>query len=241
LIVPTLLLARRELVALRRPDLVALALSGTFLALHFGLWTLSLEFTSVASSVVFVTTHPVFVALLEWLWLSQRPTSQAWAGIGLAVLGSVVIAAHDIQLGGEALWGDLLAIGGAIVFVGYLLIGRRLRQRMSLLTYTTPVYAVCWVGLLIWATAAGENVASFPPTDLIWFVLLAVFATLGGHSMFNWALKHVPATLVAVVLVGEPVGAAILAWFFLGEPLTALVVLGGVLILVGIYLTARAS
>src|SRR5262245_5547066 len=112
---------------------------------------------------------------------------------------------------------------------------------MSLLTYTTPVYAVCWVGLLIWRTAAGENVANFPPTDLIWLMLLAIFATLGGPSTFNWALKHVSAPLVAVVLVGEPIGAALLAWLFLGEPIGALVGIGGALILAGIYLTARGS
>ncbi|MBI2756299.1 MAG: DMT family transporter [Chloroflexi bacterium] len=218
-----------------------LVVSGGFLAVHFGLWTLSLAYTSVASSVVFVTAHPVFVALLEWLWLRQPPSRLAWSGILLALVGSVVIGAHDLQLGGGALFGDLLALAGAAAFVGYLLIGRRVRQRLGFLAYSVPVYAVSWAGLLVWATLAGENVWRFAPSDLWWFVLLAVFATIGGHTVFNWSLRHVPASVVAVTLVGEPVGSALLAWPILGEAIAPATALGGALILVGIYLTARGT
>jgi drug/metabolite transporter (DMT)-like permease len=241
LAIPTVVQGLRPPARLDRRDLGAIVLSGLFLAAHFGLWTISLAYTSVASSVVFVSTHPVFVALLEWLWLRRPPTRLAWAGIGLTLLGSVVIGANDLQLGGQALWGDLLALGGAATIVGYLLIGRRLRQRLGFLSYSTPVYLVCWLGLLAWASASGEDVRSFPATDLVWFFALALFATIGGHTVFNWALRHVPASMVAVTLVGEPVGSAILAWLILGQAITLLTAIGGAIILAGIYLTARGT
>jgi drug/metabolite transporter (DMT)-like permease len=241
LAIPTLVHGLRQLARLDGRDLGAILLAGLFLAAHFGLWTNSLAYTSVASSVVFVSTHPVFVALLEWLWLRRPPSGLAWAGIGLTLVGSVVIGANDLRLGGPALWGDLLALGGAATIVGYLLIGRRLRQRLGFLSYSTPVYFVCWLGLLAWTTASGEDVRSFPATDLVWFFALALFATIGGHTVFNWALRHVPASMVAVTLVGEPVGSAILAWLILGQAITPLTAIGGAIILAGIYLTARGT
>jgi drug/metabolite transporter (DMT)-like permease len=241
LALPSAFFARRRLAALQRRDLAAMLLSGLLLAMHFGVWTLSLEFTSVASSVVFVTTSPVFVALAEWLWLKQPPSWGAWLGIVLALAGSLLVGAHDLRLGGAALWGDFLALFGALFIVGYLLIGRRLRQRLDFLTYSLPVYTVCWLTLLAWTTLIGLDVRAFPPLDAVWFFALALFATLGGHTLLNWALAHVPASLVAVTLVGEPVGAAILAWLILGEALSPLTGAGGLLILAGIYLTARAA
>jgi drug/metabolite transporter (DMT)-like permease len=138
-------------------------------------------------------------------------------------------------------WGDLLALGGALAMVGYLLLGRRLRQRLGFLSYSTPVYLIAWLGLLAWTTTSGEDVRAFPPTDLVWFVALAVFATIGGHTVFNWALRHVPASVVAATLVGEPVGSAALAWLILGQAIGPLVALGGAIILVGIYLAARST
>jgi drug/metabolite transporter (DMT)-like permease len=238
---PTLLGGWWQLARLRRPELVAIGVSGVCLAAHFGLWTVSLAYTSVASSVVFVSTHPVFVALLEWLWLRQRAGRLAALGVVLTVVGSLVIGASDLRLGGTALLGDLLALAGAVAMVGYLLIGRRLRQRLGFLSYSTPVYLVAWVGLLAWTSASGEDVRRFPPTDLVWFVALAVFATIGGHTVFNWALRHVPASVVAATLVGEPVCSAALAWLLLGQAIGPLVALGGAIILLGIYLAARGT
>ncbi len=236
---PTAFGAQRRLERLTRRDLLALVTSGLFLSVHFGLWTLSLAYTSVASSVVFVSIHPMFVALVEWIWWHQRLPTIAWTGIVLTVVGSGIIGASDLPVGGRALFGDLLAVGGAVAIVGYLLIGRRLRQRLDILSYSTPVYAVCWAGLAVWAAAASENVFAFPASDLVWFFALALVPTIGGHTAMNWALAHVPASLVAVVLVGEPVGAAILAWLLLGEAVPLLTAIGGAVILIGIYLTSR--
>jgi drug/metabolite transporter (DMT)-like permease len=106
--------------------------------------------------------------------------------------------------------------------------------------YSTAVYAGAWLALLAWSTASGLNVWAFPPSDLIWFVALAVCATLGGHTLFNWALRHVSAGLVAMVLVLEPVGSALLAWVLLGQAIGPAIALGGMLIVAGIYLNARS-
>ena len=241
LAVPTLAMGSRQLASLRRGDLVALAVSGVCLAAHFGLWTLSLAYTSVASSVVFVSTHPVFVLLVESLWLRQPLAPLAAMGVVLTVAGSLVIGANDLQLGGAAAWGDLLALGGAVTMVGYLLIGRRLRQRLGFLSYSTPVYFVAWCVLLAWTTLGGEDVRAYAASDLVWFFGLALFATIGGHTVFNWALRHVPASVVAATLVGEPVCSAALAWLILGQAIGPQVAIGGAIILLGIYLAARGG
>ncbi len=233
------LYGRRDMAVLGRGDLGAIAASGVFLALHFGLWTVSLGYTSVASSVVFVCMHPIFLALAE-LIVYKRPTPfLAVVGIGLTMLGSLVIAGGDVQLGVDALFGDLLAGGGAVAMVGYLMIGQRLRRRLSFITYSTLVYAVCWLVLSAAALLGGSSLLQFGARDLLLVVALAAGSTIGGHTIFNWALRHIRATLVGVVIVAEPLGAALLAWLILGEPIPLWTALGGGVILLGIYCTAR--
>lgn len=233
-----LLLDRHGLRRIGRHDLLLTAAAGVFLAFHFGLWTLSLDFTSVASSVVFVSIHPIFVTIFAWAFLREKLTPWVLVGIGLTWLGSLLIGLNDLRLGGEALSGDLLAAAGAAAMVGYLLLGKQLRSRHSFLVYTTLVYAACAAALAMMALAAGSPLLPSSNTDLALFFALAV-ATLGGHTVFNWVLRHVPASVVAVSFVGEPAGAAFLAWLILAEPIGALTAAGGLAMLAGIYATAR--
>lgn len=239
LLLPLLLARRHALAPPARGDLPLLALSGLALAAHFGLWTASLAYTTVASSVVFVSTHPLFVALAGFLWLGEPLTRRMLAGILLVLVGSLALGLEDLQLGGGALYGDALALAGGVVLTGYLLIGRRLRQRQGALAYSTTVYAFCWAALVAAGLLLGQPPTAFAPGDVVWFAALAVVSTLGGHTVFNWSLRHVPATLVSVSFVAEPVGSAGLAWLLLGEPVALLTALGGLLILSGIYLCAR--
>lgn len=234
----TFLTSRQELAALSRRQLGWMGVAGLCLAAHFGLWTVSLDYTSVASSVVFVSTHPIFVALAEWLWLGRRPGPAAWVGVSLTVAGSVVIGWGDLQVGQEALRGDLLAVGGALALVGYLIIGRRLRRRLGFLTYSLLVFAPCWLALLLAGLLAGASPLDFGPSDPWLFLALGLVSTLGGHAVFNWALRHVPATLVAASFVAEPVVASVLAWIILRQPIPPPTLIGGAIILAGIYLTA---
>lgn len=237
-----LLFARRELARLARQGTTSLSwtvVAGAALAAHFGLWTVSLSYTSVASSVVFVSTHPVFVALAEWGLLGQRLSRTAMLGIALTLVGSLAIGWSDIQLSGQAIYGDLLALGGALALVGYLVIGRRLRAEVGSLPYSLLVFTPCWLVLLLAGLATGADPLDFAPGDLPLFLALGLVSTLGGHAVFNWALRYVPASAVAASFVAEPVGASLLAWLFLREQPPALTLLGGAIILSGVFLASE--
>jgi drug/metabolite transporter (DMT)-like permease len=243
-----------ELRALRRNEVLWAAASGAFLALHFGTWITSLEYTTVASSVVLVSTGPLWVALLSMLVLHERVGGAALLGLGLAITGGVVIAGGeactwngglhcsqpDVTGGGRTLWGNFLALAGAWAVSGYLVIGRRLRSTLSLMPYIFLVYGFAAIGLLIAAVAMGDLRLVLPPATYGWIILLAIVPQLVGHSTYNWALAYLPAAFVAVTTLGEPVGAAILAYLILHERPGGLVLVGALLVLAGIYISTRA-
>jgi drug/metabolite transporter (DMT)-like permease len=227
--------------------------SGLFLAVHFGTWISSLEYTSVASSVVFVSTGPLWVALLSPMLLNEKLTRAAIVGLALALLGGTVIGLSDacvIQNGiqcpelnqvmqGRAMWGNFLALAGAWMVTGYLIIGRKLRAGMSLVPYIFLVYGMAAVALLVIMLAAGKSPFGYEPKTYGWIFLLAAVPQLIGHSTYNWALRYLPAAFVAVTTLGEPIGSAILAFFILSETPAIATIIGGILILIGIYLASR--
>lgn len=230
---------REELCSLTRTDLGLALASGLFLGLHFATWISSLEYTSVASSVVFVSTAPLFVGLASPIFLQERLSRPVIAGIVVATLGGMIIGVGDFGSSRNELLGDILALAGAVFGAGYFLIGRRLRAKLSLIAYITLVYSAATALLLTLAIAAGQRFTSYPSQTYILFVLLATVPQLIGHSSFNWALRYLPATFVAVTILGEPIGSTILAYFILAEVPTLVKLLGGALILTGIYLTSR--
>lgn len=235
---------RAALRALTARDTALSAAAGVLLALHFATWIASLERTSVVSSVVLVTTSPLWVALLAPALLRERLSGATLAGIGVAMAGALVIGAADARGGGSrphALGGDLLALAGAWAMAGYLLVGRRLRAKLDLVPYTFVVYGAAALLLVAAALAAGQRPAHVTPASWGWIALLALVPQLLGHSTFNWALRHLPAALVSVALLGEPVGSALLAWGFLRETPTVAVAAGGALILAGLLLASRGS
>jgi len=234
-------LRRQELRALDRRDWLLSLLSGAFLSLHFILWISSLQFTSVASSVVFVTTNPIFVGLGSFFILGERLPRALIGGIVFAVVGGVLIGSGDLALGGMALTGDLLALLGGIAHSGYLLIGQRVRVKTDVLSYIAIVYGMAAVLTLIGAALSGIPFTGYPTMTYVWMVLLALGPQILGHSSYNWALRYVSAAAVAVIILGEPVGATILAYLILGEGLTWWKVTGGVLVLSGIYLATQAE
>jgi len=207
-------------------------LAGLFLAFHFGLWIESLQHTTVASSVVLVATNPIFVGLFSPL-LGERPRAALWQGIVLSVLGGVLIGWGDFALGGEALLGDLLALLGAMAASAYLLVGRRMRHHGELLPYVSTAYGVAAALLFL-----GLGVAPGPVVpkgaDWLWIALLALGPQLMGHTSFNWALRRLPASAVAVVTLGEPVGAALWAYLVFGEGIGPLQGVGMALVFAGI-------
>ncbi len=227
---------RREILGFRRRDLLVAMVSGLFLALHFYTWITSLYHTSVASSTVLVTTQPFFVMIGSTLFLSERVPSRALGAGMLAFAGSALIGINDFRIGADALLGDLLALAGAVLIASYILIGRSLRQRYSLVAYTFVVYGSSALMLFLLGLAAGTPFGPYPIHSWIYFLLLAVVPTLCGHTIFNWALGYLKAPVVSISVLGEPVGATILALVFLGEVPAPLQVIGGVVIITGVYL-----
>ncbi len=211
-----------------------LLLSGLFLSLHFAFWIGSLKYTSVTSSVVLVSTHPIFVGLGSWLFLKERLGINLVLGIGLSVLGSGLISFGDLSISGEALAGDGLALLGAMAVTGYFLVGRKMRRDQDLLSYIFSVYSTAGLVLVIIAYLFQNPFFGHGPSNYFLFFLLALIPQLIGHTSFNWALKYIPASLVAIAVLGEPVGSTILAYFILGEGLTVWKVLGGLSIFFGI-------
>ena len=244
---------RDELKALTRTEIALAIVSGLFLTAHFATWITSLEYTTVASSAVFVSTGPLWVALLSPFLLNERLTRGAVVGLALALIGGAVVGLSDacnlhngIQcpelsqiLQGKVMWGNFLALAGAWAVTGYLILGRRLRAKISLIPYIFLVYGISALGLVVVMFLAGQSPLGYPLQAYVWIFLLALIPQIIGHSTFNWALGYLPAAFVAVTTLGEPVGSAILAFFFLQETPSMVMIAGGVLILFGIYLASR--
>lgn len=236
--------ARHELFALTRRQMMLAGVAGLFLALHFGTWISSLEYTSVASSTALVTTNPLWIGLASFIFFRERPTRMMLAGIALSFAGSLFIFWSDSSgagTGSQPLLGNVLALIGAWCFSAYLMIGRRLRAGLGLAAYVWLAYGVAAVFLLLASTASGS--ALLGHTWMAWAMLagMALGPQLLGHTAYNWSLKHVSATFVAVVTLGEPVGSAFMAFLFLGETFAPLQLVGFVLLLIGIYLAARGE
>jgi drug/metabolite transporter (DMT)-like permease len=215
--------------------------SGSALALHFVLWTSSLSYTSVASSVLFVSTHPLFVGLGSFLLFRERPSRGLLIGVSIAVLGGAFIGFGDIQLAGTAVRGDVLAIGGGLMAAIYFMIGRHVRQTVSVIEYVAATYGMAAVLVLVICWITQTPVIGFSGSTIGFLVLLGLIPQLLGHSTFNWALKHVPASHVSILILGEPIGSGLLALLFFQEVPHGLNLTGAALILVGIYLSLRTK
>jgi drug/metabolite transporter (DMT)-like permease len=207
---------KREAFPSSAKDKGLLLLSGTALALHFIFWVSSLWFTSVSESVLLVVaTHPVLVAFASWVLFNEMPTKRAVVGMAVAVAGVMLIVVS--ASGSENLIADVLAILGGIAFAVYLLIGRSLRQSVSVGNYTMPVYGFSVVVVALIALALGQSLVVTEPREIGLFLLMALIPGLLGHTLYNYLLKRMRAYVVSVSLLAEPVGASILALLLLHE------------------------
>lgn len=223
-------------------------IAGVMLALHFWSWNASIGLTTVAASVVLVNVQPALVAVLSAFWLREPPSWRQWVGIAIAMLGALVVALPDLTAAHgaattRALLGDMLALFGAAAAALYFIAGRRLRVTLDLWPYVAVVYGTAFLVLILLAAAVNAPVLDQPPRELAIFAGLAIGPMLLGHTGLNWALKYLPAYVVNLTLLGEPVGATALAAVLPGirEVPGALTLLGGALILTGIYVTARQA
>lgn len=245
----------------RRDASIAVA-SGVALAVHFAAWFESLDWTSVAASATLVQAQPVFVAAGAWAFLDERVTRGVVAGIALALVGMATMTFGDAVLpsvlgelpgglpafvpngsdaasaGDTSFYGDALALVGAVTAAAYVLAGRSLRRRMPLVPYVTVVYGVSAVVLLGFVVVGGHALVGYPPREWLLFLAMAVGPGVFGHTVVNWALAHLESSVVSVSLLGEPVASTLLALVLLHEVPTPATVLGGVIVLCGIYLAA---
>lgn len=227
---------RHEFKQITKRNWLLSILAGIFLAGHFIFWFESLSYTSVASSVVFVSIQPLFAFLGTYLLFQERFSYGAIISMIIALFGCLIIGWGDFQLGGNELLGDVLAILGAIGITGYFLIGQSARKSLSLMTYTFIVYGVASVTLFIYNLVLQHSFIGYSATNWYAFLALAIIPTFFGHSIFNWCLRWLSTTTVSMAGLLEPVGAALLAYIFLDEAITWSQFLGGTIVIFGLYL-----
>jgi drug/metabolite transporter (DMT)-like permease len=211
-----------------------LVLAGVALALHFATWIASLSYTTVAASVLIVNTAPLFSLVFSRLFLAETPGPVVFRAGALAFVGAVLIAAGDWTGGAGSLLGILLALAGAVMLAAYHVTGRGLREALPLRAYILAVWGTAAVTLAVMTLVGGVPVYAYPPRTLFLFLLLALIPTLAGHGLVNRVLRDLPAPTVGLFMLGEPVGAALMAWALFGEVPAALTLAGGALILVAL-------
>ncbi len=223
-----------------REDLIPLIFSGLFLAMHFGFWIASLFFTTVASSVVFVSLNPLVVALYLSIVRRESVSAGFWIGLVVSLVGMVILGGGDVRVGGENWKGDLLAIAGAISVAGYFIVGSRLRKRLNLIAYVFPVYTFSAIFLLLASFIFRAKITGLPLRAYLYCMLMAILCQVVGHSLFNWTLKMVKPTVVTISVLGEPVGSTILALLILNEVPPLVTLVGSIVILTGIFIAIHS-
>ncbi|MDY0410445.1 DMT family transporter [Virgibacillus soli] len=227
---------RHELKLIQKKDWLLSTAAGVFLAFHFIFWFESLNYTSVASSVVLVTLQPIFAFIGTYIFFKERFSYGAVISMIIAIFGSVIISWGDFQISGMALFGDILALIGAVMITVYFLLGQNIRRRLSLMTYTFVVYGISSITLIIYNLIFQHSFTGYSTTQWWIFLILAIVPTFLGHSLFNWALKWLSTATISMGIVFEPVGASILAYIILDETITWSQWLGGTIIIFGLFL-----
>ena len=226
--------------AFSRVDVWTTVGAGALFALDLIVWAISLNFTTVASAALFVSTHPIFVALLAWAIFRERPTPLMLVGIAIGIVGITIVAYQDLALSGRALVGDGLALLAAFAETGYLLCGRSVRRRIDAPRYAFGVYASCaaFVCVVVLGSRSGFAIS---PHDLLLALGLAIVATALGHTLVSQSLGYMPAAVVAVSFLAQPLLAAFFAYLFLGQLIPLTTALGGLIALAGIGVVAYAN
>jgi drug/metabolite transporter (DMT)-like permease len=232
---------RGELRALARSDVLALGGAGVLLAVHFGTWVPSVTLTTVAASTVLVSTQPLWSAVFARLFLGDRIRRAVAVGIGIAFAGAVMISGFDFSLSTRAFAGDLLALTGAAAVAGHRIVALGPRRRISLLPLVAIMYGVCAVVLVLVVLVSGTRATGFEAQTWLWMALLALGPQVIGHTLFNLLLRDVDPTVIAVAIMGEAVGATLLALALFGEIPSTGAIGGGALLLTGIFVAVRGQ
>lgn len=223
---------RKELVHFLNFNLV---LVGAFLATHFFLWNSAFEYTSVANAVIFISLQPLFTYLLEYFFAKEDLRTGVMSGIIFALLGSIIISIGDLNTLFSKLYGDLLAIIAAFFAAAYLFTGRGLRKELDYFPYLYIIYTYACLFLGLLALITRQTFFAFEKQNYLYFLGLALGPTLIGHSILNYSVRKVPATIVSLTILLEPILTTVFAWFLLREGISWMTFVGGVLIIIGVY------
>ena len=226
---------KKELKSLTKSQIKNILISGIFLGLHFSTWILSLKYTSVASATVLVNISPIIILLMSHFFLNEKTNIKQVIAVCFAFAGSFILAFGDFFSGSNAFIGDIFAILGAIFVSVYLIIGNKIRQKVSMSSYTYLTYTFAMITVFIVNIFVKHSLIVTDPNEYILFISMAVFPTLLGHSLFNWSLKYVKPTLISMAILGEPIIASIIAIFLFSEIPTLFQLIGSIIILSSIY------
>jgi drug/metabolite transporter (DMT)-like permease len=233
--------ARQEIRKLDKREWKLIGGAAVFLALHFATWIASLDFTSIANSVVLVTLTPVWLVVWAAVALRQPPGRRIWLAVGLALAGSAVMGSGSARVGMESLFGDGLALVGGILFVGFLLLAEAARRTIGIVVFVTLVYS--GAAILLWAAvfALSLPLVGLSLETYLAFIGLGLVSQIIGHTGFNWAVRGISPMVLALLFLTEPLLGTALGWFYFGEGFARETAIGGVLILAAIYFGVRAS
>lgn len=210
-------------------------LVGFLLALHFYAWISAVQLTNVANAVIFIAIQPLFTLLLEYLFAKEDLRKGVVTGVILALLGSVIISFSDFHIILTRFYGDMLAVLAAFLAACYLFLGRSFRKKIKYIPYIYIVYTYCTFFLFIFVLISGHSFTGYSTINYSYIIILALGPTLIGHSILNLSIRYIPATIVSLAILGEPIMTTVLAMFILNETLTTPTIVGGVLILFGLY------
>jgi len=245
LLLPALLFYKKyigELLKIDKKTYFLMIGIGVILSLHFAFWITSLDYTSVASSVILVTAHPVIVAPVAYYFLKEKVSIVNILGIIISLFGVTILIFGNYDLGAlsvDSLYGNILAIFGGIFAGLYILGGRKIRKTVSVVPYAFVVYLISTIVLFLMCIFSNTSIVGIEVRDYEIFILMAFISGILGHTIYNWSLKYIKASVASVALLGEPVGSTVLAIIILSEIPSSFTFVGGTIILAGIYLTSR--
>lgn len=226
---------------LNKKGVMLAMISGFFLAGHFATWISSLSYTTVSSSTVLVSLSPLFVASYNVIVLKERVLRVQIIGILVTIIGAVIISAGDFRISGDAIFGDFLAFWGAIFVAGYLIIGRNVRKNMALVDYVFVTYSSSAIFLLALSVFLKIDLSFSSATNLTLMITHGLVSSGLGHTIYNWMLQHTTSTFVSTATLGEPVIASIMAYTFLNETPSLQTIIGGIIVIAGLYVFTRNS
>ncbi|TPF16495.1 DMT family transporter [Priestia megaterium] len=215
---------------------IMLSVSGLFLGLHFLFWMESFSHTTVASAMILTALEPVFVVIGAYFLFKEKTSKVGIISILIAVSGSVIIASGDIGVSKTALYGDLLSVLGTVAVSVHMLAGQDLCRKMPPIIYSFAVFLIGGLVLFVYNICANVSLTQYDTKDWWIFLLLALIPNIFGHALFNWLLKYVDATTISMAILGEPIGAIILAYFLLGEMTTVSQLVGGMIVMISVMI-----